>query len=234
MCAVSATPRVAASCIRRSAIEFDHILFPMRLLLVEDDTMIGEAIRAGLKRDGFTVDWVHDGERPRRCCGRKPSTCCCSTWACRARAASRSSRRPRARARAAGPHHHRARCGLRPRAGPGCRRRRLSGQALRPRGARGAHPRAAAAQLRAHGSGHRAPRGRLESGHARVTREGPEVGALAARVRAAAAAHGAARERSCRARSSRSASTAGARKSRATRSRCTSTGCAGSSAPIHS
>ena len=24
--------------------------------------MIGEAIRAGLRRDGFTVDWVHDGE----------------------------------------------------------------------------------------------------------------------------------------------------------------------------
>jgi DNA-binding response OmpR family regulator len=24
--------------------------------------MIGEAIRAGLKRDGFVVDWVHDGE----------------------------------------------------------------------------------------------------------------------------------------------------------------------------
>jgi len=34
----------------------------MRLLLVEDDTMIGEAIRAGLRREGFTVDWVHDGE----------------------------------------------------------------------------------------------------------------------------------------------------------------------------
>jgi two-component system response regulator QseB len=34
----------------------------MRLLLVEDDTMIGEAIRSGLKRDGFAVDWVHDGE----------------------------------------------------------------------------------------------------------------------------------------------------------------------------
>jgi two-component system, OmpR family, response regulator QseB len=34
----------------------------MRLLLVEDDTMIGEAIRSGLKRDGFTVDWVYDGE----------------------------------------------------------------------------------------------------------------------------------------------------------------------------
>ncbi|HVP32682.1 MAG TPA: response regulator [Steroidobacteraceae bacterium] len=30
----------------------------MRLLLLEDDPMIGEAIRAGLKRDGFAVDWV--------------------------------------------------------------------------------------------------------------------------------------------------------------------------------
>ncbi|MGA7537347.1 MAG: response regulator [Steroidobacteraceae bacterium] len=34
----------------------------MRLLLVEDDTMIGEAIRSGLRRDGFTVDWVYDGD----------------------------------------------------------------------------------------------------------------------------------------------------------------------------
>jgi two-component system, OmpR family, response regulator QseB len=32
----------------------------MRLLLVEDDPMIGEAIRAGLKREGLTVDWVRD------------------------------------------------------------------------------------------------------------------------------------------------------------------------------
>ena len=32
----------------------------MRLLLVEDDAMIGEAILAGLKREGFAVDWVHD------------------------------------------------------------------------------------------------------------------------------------------------------------------------------
>ncbi|MGP8034596.1 MAG: response regulator [Steroidobacteraceae bacterium] len=30
----------------------------MRLLLVEDDPMIGEAIRAGLKRVGLAVDWV--------------------------------------------------------------------------------------------------------------------------------------------------------------------------------
>ena len=33
----------------------------MRLLLAEDDAMIGEAVRAGLRRDGFTVDWVRDG-----------------------------------------------------------------------------------------------------------------------------------------------------------------------------
>jgi two-component system, OmpR family, response regulator QseB len=38
----------------------DHTLPTVRLLLVEDDPMIGEAIRAGLKREGFTVDWVHD------------------------------------------------------------------------------------------------------------------------------------------------------------------------------
>ena len=34
----------------------------MRLLLVEDDAMIGEAIREGLRREGFTVDWVYDGD----------------------------------------------------------------------------------------------------------------------------------------------------------------------------
>lgn len=33
----------------------------MRLLLIEDDRMIGEAVRNGLMRAGFTVDWVTDG-----------------------------------------------------------------------------------------------------------------------------------------------------------------------------
>jgi two-component system response regulator QseB len=33
----------------------------MRVLLAEDDVMIGEAVRAGLKSDGFAVDWVRDG-----------------------------------------------------------------------------------------------------------------------------------------------------------------------------
>jgi two-component system response regulator QseB len=33
----------------------------MRLLLVEDDPMIGAAIERGMKQDGFAVDWVRDG-----------------------------------------------------------------------------------------------------------------------------------------------------------------------------
>jgi two-component system, OmpR family, response regulator QseB len=33
----------------------------MRLLLVEDDAMIGAAAREGLRQDGYAVDWVLDG-----------------------------------------------------------------------------------------------------------------------------------------------------------------------------
>lgn len=33
----------------------------MRLLLIEDDPMIGNAVRKGLAQAGFTVDWVTDG-----------------------------------------------------------------------------------------------------------------------------------------------------------------------------
>ncbi len=34
----------------------------MRLLLAEDDRLLGDGIRAGLGQEGFTVDWVEDGE----------------------------------------------------------------------------------------------------------------------------------------------------------------------------
>jgi two-component system, OmpR family, response regulator QseB len=34
----------------------------MRLLLVEDDSMIGEAARQGLRQEGHSVDWVRDGK----------------------------------------------------------------------------------------------------------------------------------------------------------------------------
>jgi two-component system, OmpR family, response regulator len=33
----------------------------MRILLAEDDAMIGESTRDWLRQDGFTVDWVRDG-----------------------------------------------------------------------------------------------------------------------------------------------------------------------------
>jgi two-component system response regulator QseB len=35
----------------------------MRLLLVEDDSMIGEAAQQGLRQEGHTVDWVRDGKQ---------------------------------------------------------------------------------------------------------------------------------------------------------------------------
>ena len=38
----------------------------MRLLLVEDDPMIGEGVRKGLRHEGFTVDWVQDGRAAER------------------------------------------------------------------------------------------------------------------------------------------------------------------------
>jgi two-component system, OmpR family, response regulator QseB len=44
----------------------------VRLLLVEDDPMIGEAIRAGLKREGFAVDWVHEADAAARALGDEP------------------------------------------------------------------------------------------------------------------------------------------------------------------
>ena len=34
----------------------------MRLLLVEDDAMIGTGIQVGLRHEGYVVDWVHDAE----------------------------------------------------------------------------------------------------------------------------------------------------------------------------
>ncbi len=33
----------------------------MRLLLVEDDAMIGASVQNGLRQEGYTVDWVRDG-----------------------------------------------------------------------------------------------------------------------------------------------------------------------------
>ncbi len=34
----------------------------MRLLIAEDDPLIGQGLQQGLREEGFTVDWVHDGD----------------------------------------------------------------------------------------------------------------------------------------------------------------------------
>lgn len=34
----------------------------MRVLLIEDDPMVGRAIREGLTQSNFVVDWLQDGE----------------------------------------------------------------------------------------------------------------------------------------------------------------------------
>ena len=38
----------------------------MRVLLVEDDALLGDGIRAGLRLDDYAVDWVRDGDTARR------------------------------------------------------------------------------------------------------------------------------------------------------------------------
>jgi len=38
----------------------------MRILLAEDDTLLGDGLRAGLRQLGFQVDWVRDGEAAER------------------------------------------------------------------------------------------------------------------------------------------------------------------------
>jgi two-component system OmpR family response regulator/two-component system response regulator QseB len=37
----------------------------MRILLVEDDMMIGDSVRSALRHEGFAVDWVRDGRAAR-------------------------------------------------------------------------------------------------------------------------------------------------------------------------
>lgn len=38
----------------------------MRILLVEDDALLGDGVRASLRQQGFQVDWVRDGEAAQR------------------------------------------------------------------------------------------------------------------------------------------------------------------------
>ena len=62
----------------------------MRILLVEDDPMIGKTLLTALQQDGYTVDWVKDGQagRWRSTPRTAPTRWSCSTSACRKRAGS--------------------------------------------------------------------------------------------------------------------------------------------------
>ena len=35
----------------------------MRVLLIEDDKLIGDGLKAGLTKLGFSIDWFSDGKR---------------------------------------------------------------------------------------------------------------------------------------------------------------------------
>ncbi|WP_443751018.1 response regulator [Asticcacaulis solisilvae] len=44
----------------------------MRILLVEDDAMLGDALKTGLQQAGYTVDWLKDGEDGRTALAANP------------------------------------------------------------------------------------------------------------------------------------------------------------------
>jgi two-component system OmpR family response regulator/two-component system response regulator QseB len=44
----------------------------MRVLLVEDDALLGDAIQAGLKQSGYAVDWMRDGVSADHALGTEP------------------------------------------------------------------------------------------------------------------------------------------------------------------
>jgi len=44
----------------------------MRILLTEDDAMIGEAVQRGLRAQGFAVDWVRDGIQAQQALDSQP------------------------------------------------------------------------------------------------------------------------------------------------------------------
>jgi two-component system OmpR family response regulator/two-component system response regulator QseB len=46
----------------------------MRILLAEDDSLLGDGLRAGLRQLGFQVDWVRDGEAAERELRAQPYT----------------------------------------------------------------------------------------------------------------------------------------------------------------
>src|SRR5450432_4283080 len=151
-------------CMRHSPLAYDPATaarYPrpaMRLLLVEDDRMIGESLQRTLRLEGYAVDWVRDtsaadgtlaSERfdlvlldlglPRGAAAG-PADGLALLQVLRAR-------------RDAGDRAHRPRRARRPRRRPRRRRRRLPRQAVRVRRAQRTHPRRAAPPRRTRRAG---------------------------------------------------------------------------------
>ena len=59
----------------------------MRILLAEDDELLGSGLRAGLDQRGFQVDWVRDGVAAERELLGAQHQAPCSTLVCRAKTA---------------------------------------------------------------------------------------------------------------------------------------------------
>jgi DNA-binding response OmpR family regulator len=60
----------------------------MRLLLVEDDPMIGESLEEGLRGERYAVDWAPDGRRAELAACRESRG-----WRCSPRTASAAAKR---------------------------------------------------------------------------------------------------------------------------------------------
>ena len=207
----------------------------MRVLVVEDDPLLGDALRVGLAQRGFSADWTQDGRSALVALGTEPFGAVVldlglpKLWR---HGGTQAAARRAKRGPGADPHGTRRGCGSRRR--PRRRRGRLPGEARRSRRARGAAARAGAPRRRAGGAGARGrttaagSRPRTKRRFAAVqshSRRGSSRCCTSSRAR---------RDACCRRTSSRSVSTAGARSSSRTRSRCTSTTCAGSSRPRRS
>ena len=209
----------------------------MRLLLVEDDRMIGDSLRQALRDEGYAVDWVYDaraanatlaserfdlvlldlGPAQRRSNGAAGSTCCARCASARTRTpvivlTARDALGDRVAGLDAGADDYLVKPfeldELNARMRAVLRRHAGRGEPVLEHG--GAAPRPGDAP----GHAGRRSRWRCRRASSRCSRR---------------CSHGPAR--SCRAPSSKTGSTAGARRSRATRSRSTSTSCAASSAP---
>lgn len=54
----------------------------MRVLLIEDDSLIGDGIKTGLEKLGFAVDWFTDGNDGTKPCSKPNMMPLSSIWAC--------------------------------------------------------------------------------------------------------------------------------------------------------